>query len=211
MDFDTLRFFSMYSPILPLIFLLLKRAPIRISGALFLFLLVPLTAEMSCDCIQDNFKNCNPIFHIYTITFGLLISYLFYRQINKKFISILILIASSLLLTVSIYEFTYASGYLKNNPYSYNFLTIYSILLCLIYFYFLLIELQVEKILHHSFFWVSAALLIYFGATFSISLFEGFVRAENDDLLMAVWPIQLITTIIYNIILTIAFWNLKRT
>lgn len=213
--YETLSLISALSPVLPLIILITRMKRVTVVYAVTLLLLTTLPFFSDWICYFSSYifhsHNCNSIFHVYTLSIGLVISYLFYSELRKHKISLIIPILTFLFILISIFEFFYSDGYLENNTFSYTYLTILCFTTSLAYFYFLLNEMKVKNILNHSFFWISSAMLIYYGATFSISIFEELIRSDNMELLFAVWPIQLIATIVYNLLLTIAFWNLKKT
>jgi len=215
MGYDTLVLFSMYSPILPLIILLknIRRVTVIYAVTLLLLTIIPFFSDWFCYYSSYLFHshNCNPIFHVYTLSIGLVIAFLFHKELRKKNLSLILLFLTTIFIFLSFFEFFYLDGYLKNDTLSNTYLTILVFSFSLVYFYHLLIEMKIANILTHSFFWICSAFIVYFGATFSISIFEEIVRSDNMELFLAVWPIQLVTTIIYNLLLTIAFWNLKKT
>lgn len=213
--YETLAYLSAFSPVLPIIILTinLKRVTVKNAVTLFLFLLLPLISDWSCyfSVVYFEALSCNPIIHLYTLCIGLVISLLYSFELNSKKAKGILVVFSLLLLITVLLEFIIDKGYMQNNIYSFTFLTVYSILLSMYYFYSILIHVRIDNIIRHPFFWINSAILIYYGATFSITIFVEFVRSDDIKLTYSIWPIQLITTIIYNILISIGLWNLRKT
>jgi hypothetical protein len=197
---------------LPFILLLVVKknslAPKNIHRALVLLCLISIFSDLICYISAPIFKNNNPIIHVYEILSGAVILHIyklnFTNEKTKKIIQLLLFIFVSF----SIFLFFYKDGFIFDNTESTISLKIIVILLSIYYFITLFYELKIRSLKNYYFFWINAAFLFYSSTTFYLFLFEDFVMLGTNEYYL--WPIQLIATIIFNLLLSKGIWAMKK-
>ncbi|MEN9998485.1 MAG: hypothetical protein RI922_1475 [Bacteroidota bacterium] len=211
--YDFLVFSSVISYLLPFI-LSIKKIIFGIRNdelrILFLISIVSFLSEVcSFSFIYFLKLSNNSIVQVYTlIMIGLI-----YRYYRKKVLLAFKNIHGYILVVMLVYMlffFFYDCGFNKMNVFANIFLTLYTILLASIYFYKVYTEMKITNLFQDGLFWINSAFLIYFSSTFYVSLFEEYIRSENSDLLYYTWPIQLVSTMIFNVILSRGIWLMKK-
>ena len=71
--------------------------------------------------------------------------------------------------------------------------------------------LEIIELTKHLPFWISSAMLIYFGSTIFFSLFEEILRGSDNWVFYYTFQIQLSATILFNILITIGLWRTRQT
>ena len=202
---------AIYCPLIPLIILLFKIRKFGI-GSIFLWLiLVPLSTDVLCEIIKGITANCNYLYNGYTLLLGIGMSLLYYKTIQRRSIKILIVCNMVVLFISSLIGCFVTPGYLMYDVVSHLILCVLAMVGSLFYFWELLTDLNVDNILAESNFWINSAILIYFGASISIIAFDEYIVDPDMVLFYMIWPVNLVLTTFYNIILSIGFWNLKKT
>lgn len=111
---------------------------------------------------------------------------------------------------ISIFLFFYDEGFKRNNTISNTLLSLIVISLAITYFYSIFLEMRIKNLKKHFLFWMNSAFLIYYGTTFYLTLFEDFIRSYDNNLYYFIWPILLITNIIFNLILAKGIWTMRN-
>lgn len=205
-------YFSIFIQFLPFFFLIFIKNKVlqKIKRTLLFLCFIYIITDFLSLLLAPIYKNNNPIYHIYTLTTGLLILY-FYKSLftNKK--TILLLNCSMLFFsTISLFLFFYNDGYRFNNTFSNILISVFIISFSIYYFYTLFVKMNIKNLLNYPQFWIVSAFLIFFGTTFYLSLFEDFVRSYNYNLLNYIWPIHLTSTIIFNLLLSKGIWTMRK-
>lgn len=211
--YDFLVFSSVISYLLPFI-LSIKKIIFGIrNNELRILLLISIFSFLSEVCsfsfIYFLELSNNSIVQVYTmIMVGLI--YRYYRNkvllVYKKIHAYILVI----MLIYMVFFFFLDFGFNKMNVFANIFLTLYTILLSSIYFYKVYTEMKITNLFQDGLFWVNSAFLIYFSSTFYVSLFEEYIRSEDLNLLYYTWPIQLVSTIIFNVILSRGIWLMRK-
>jgi hypothetical protein len=210
--FYILMYFSIFIQFLPFFLLLFISNKIlqNLRRILLLLCSIHLVSDFLSLFLAPIYKNNNPIYHIFTLLTGVLVLYFYKSLFASKKIALLIQSLMLMFTTISIFLFFYKEGYKFNNTFSNIFLCVLIVLLSLYYFFNMFIEMKVKNLLKHPQFWIASAFLIFYGTTFYLSLFEDFIRSYNNDLCNYIWPIHLISTIIFNLILTKGIWTMRK-
>jgi hypothetical protein len=197
---------------LPLILLLAVKnnalAPKNLNRALVLLCLISIFSDLICYISAPIFKNNNPIIHVYEILSGAVILHIYKLNFTNEKTKKIILLLLFVFVSFSIFLFFYKDGFKFDNTESTISLKIMVILLSMYYFLTLFYQLKIRSLKNHYFFWINAAFLFYSGTTFYIFLFENFVifgLYKNY-----IWPIHLIATIIFNLLLSKGIWTMKK-
>jgi len=91
-------------------------------------------------------------------------------------------------------------------------LTLFSIVilsLCVNYYFNVISELNIPRISAHPYFWLVTALLLYFGTSIFLTLYENYVRNLGQHMHSVVWAYHNVLNIAYNILLSISVWKAR--
>jgi len=198
---------------LPLFFLLIvknkTKAPNNIYRALVLLCLLSVLTDIICYFAAPIFKNNNPIMNVYGILVGAIMLHIykliFTNEKTKKIIQLLLFVFVSF----SVFLFIYKEGYRYALIESDISLKIIVIPLSIYYLITLFGEMKIRRLKNHYFFWINAAFLFYYSTTFYIFLFEEFVTF-NPVIIYYIWPIHLIASIIFDLLLSKGIWTMKK-
>lgn len=210
--FDTLAYLTALSTLIPLLLVLInkKMAFSLIWKAIFLLCVLSICSNFISLIFTKKFQNNIPIFHLYVgvefVIYGFLYYFIFQGKLMKKIILGYLLIYILVFLSL----FSYFKSIWTVNEVPRILANTFLIFLSVSYFLKVLRELKYESILKDDFFWFNTAVFFYFGTTFYIVIFEGFIRSYEYDLLLFTWPVQLISMIIYNLILAKGIWTMSK-
>ena len=210
--FNGLIYLTALIPILPLILLLVVKkstiAPMNLHQSLILLCLISIFSDLICHFAGPIFKNNNPIYHIYDILSGAVILHIYKLNFTNEKTKKIIILLLFIYVTFSIFLFFYKDGYKFDNTKSVISLKIIVILLSIYYFLTLFYELKIRSLKNYYFFWINTAFLFYCSTTFYVFLFEDFVILGSNEFYL--WPIHLIATIIFNLLLSKGIWTMKK-
>jgi len=82
--------------------------------------------------------------------------------------------------------------------------------LSLLTFYNLAKEASITNLLREPTYWINSAILIHFGMSITGVLISD-IMYHNLNLHLYIWPVVIISNIIYNILFTIGVWQMRRT
>jgi hypothetical protein len=205
---------SLLSYFVPLIIQLriLKRnnAERKILSALFLYILLSIVTEIVNMIVSRIIHNNNPIVHIYTILAFLILAFLYKDMLNMKMINKYFYWFVLPYCCLSFYYSFFVVGLLNVNVLTYLILSITLIFISSYYFYRVYIEMTIHNLFNNALFWINSAFLFYFSSTFYLSLFEEIIQTIDSNLFYYTWPIQLVATIIFNVILSKGIWLMRK-
>jgi hypothetical protein len=173
--------------------------------ALFFYLLLTLTTEISSILLANkgftNFWTLNLFTILEFILVSLIYAYEFNIQKNKLFL----LLVAAFIVTAAI-QFSHDSS---------NSITLFIegmilVTFSAVYFFKVFSDLKIPRLTNYYFFWLNSAFLIYFTVPFFLLLFENFVRTTDLSLAFLLWPIQLVTNISFNTLLSIGIWKIRQ-
>jgi hypothetical protein len=211
--YDVLENTSIAISIVPLLCLGLtwKRAGTPLRWLFFILLAVELIAELFNRFLSWNHINNSFIWHIYTVLYSILLFLIFKNYFSSikaigwfRLMPIIVLISG-------LFEGLIDQGYLEVNTITYLLLCVQSIIYSLVFFYDLINEARIKNLKLYSPFWINSGVLFFFGTTFCLTLFEGYILKFNADLLYYTWSVQLIANIVYHLILSRGIWLMRRT
>jgi hypothetical protein len=146
--------------------------------------------------------------HIFTFLECTFISIIYFLHIETKkiriFISAFYFIFLILFLTIMVLR----SGYNKPDNILSSFEACLFIGLSLYFLYKEINERNVPRLNEYYFFWLNAAILVYFGVSFFLFLF--WVPIEKSTFYSFFKIFSLIVNITYNILLAISVWKIKK-
>lgn len=211
--FEVLMYLAILSPLVPLTCLLIRgnKTIDVLRNVLYVVVLTAIIADTLSLILAKLSINNYPVSHVYVLITGLLLIFLYAHMINWKWIRTAIITMSAIILTTFLYEVLVLKHMNVANTYTNGVTSILMVILSLLYFYSRLDLIKTRSDLYNSYFWVNCAILIYFGSTFFVTLFEQYVRNENPDLFAVTWTIQFIATIIFNLILAKGVWATTKT
>ena len=210
--FNALVYLTALIPFLPLILLLVvknnTKAPKNLCRALLLLCVISILSDLIGIIAGPIFKNNNPIYHIYDILSGAVILHIYKLNFTNEKTKKIIILLLFIYVTFSIFLFFYKDGYKFDNTVSVISLKIIVILLSIYYFLTLFYELKIRSLKNYYFFWINTAFLFYCSTTFYVFLFEDFMMLFTNEIYL--WPIHLIATIIFNLLLSKGIWTMKK-
>lgn len=82
--------------------------------------------------------------------------------------------------------------------------------LALLSFYKLAKEAKVDHLLSNPIYWINSAILMHFGMSITGVLISDIVY-DNLNLHLYIWPVVIISNILYNILFTVGAWKMRQT
>ena len=210
--YNGLIYLTILITFLPLILLLVVRnntiVPKNLRRAILLLCLISIFSDLIGFIAGPIFKNNNPIYHVYDILSGAVILHIYKLNFTNEKTKKIIILLLFIYVTFSIFLFFYKDGYKFDNTKSVISLKIIVILLSIYYFLTLFYELKIRSLKNYYFFWINTAFLFYCSTTFYVFLFEDFMMLFTNEIYL--WPIHLIATIIFNLLLSKGIWTMKK-
>lgn len=202
--------FSSLSCFLPVIFSTLRRKDLNsYMKPLFLLSIVAIVTEITNAVHAFFVVNNYYIFHLYTIVEFSLIC-LFYHRFLKQYFRDLVTIPIILIFLISAYIDFKINGLAKFDNFSISFEAIILSCYALFSFYYILKHLLFENLLNAPVFWVNAGIIIYFSGNLILFVFTNILFRDYSEKYTIVWnSIHSITNLVYNILMSIAFWKTR--
>lgn len=212
LNFNILADLTALSSFIPLFLLLLnyKMAASFLWRAIFFICLNSILANILSLVFAKIYMNNNPVFHFYILIEFWIISVIFYRMLINLNIKRLIIVIQGLFSVYYLSILSFDQGIWKINPYPRILANVFIIILSISYFFQTLVEMKFDVITKDHFFWFNSSFLFYFSTTFYLAIFERFIRSFDNDLIFYTWPVQLISMIIYNLILAKGIWTMRK-
>lgn len=202
---------SSLSILIPFILLLMKIKALNSQfNALLVYIISSIITEIVGLCFLNNDNINLPVYYLFTILETTLISYIFIKEVKEKhYISFLIIgfiifLISSTFGLLWYKSFFHADNFLR--PFEFALILIYS----LVFFYKTILNLNIKDLLNYYFFWFNSAFLIYFGTSFIFFLLLPYVAKENIYFINILGIFHLVMSIIYNTLLSIGIWKIKK-
>jgi len=209
-----LAWVSLYGPLLPLSALIIKgkSASDFVWKALFVFLSVSFVCDFTARILGIEQITNMPVFHIYNFLIGTIICYYYICVLQLRKMKVIIRWLFFFFLFVSAFEFFYRQGYLTFNTVSTWAINVLTIFFTLVWFYQVFFSAEQKNLTKLPEFWVNVGFFFYFGSTMVLTLFSEMIlyTGGNHELTMKLWPIQLVTNVLFNLIILRAVWALKR-
>jgi len=206
----TLFYLSVFTPGVPIVSALINRHSLQ-KHILITILFLPLFSLVS-DLLSWWLVNRvgfqYGILHIYTFLTGTTLFYYFYHLFKKR--KNWVLVCQAVFTAFCILSVFFWGGIHAANTVPNTALNIFLIFFSLSYFVKAINELKYNKITQDIEFWLNFGLLLFYGTTLFISLFETYLRHGNPDTNIYTWPILYIANILFNLILTLGIWKTSR-
>lgn len=187
---------------------LFRKSMVTSTMLLLAFLLLGLFAEVINEILLRIGVATNVPVIIYTIIVSPILIGIYIKEIKLKSVRQFLTILASCLFFSELIWFIMDYKMIMPNVF-YLPLTIICILLSLFYLIEQFIRLEIPDLTRHLFFWVNSALMIYFGVGYFLFIFEKIIR--SDEILFSyIWPIQIVSTILLNSIITYGAWKTRQ-
>ena len=174
----------------------------RIGLLLFFFYFVKDTYSLWLSLHSHNNLYVQNIQAIIELLFiGLLYNAHFPTKNKKRTVAILVCLSTPLLL------FYYKQDAVS--PEIQSIFRVFSIAVCLLYFYSLIDRMIVRNILTYSMFWITSGLLIYTAGTFFIFLFGEYIynpKEVSDDVFDFFWNTSQLLFMIFCLFFSVGLW-----
>jgi hypothetical protein len=210
---DPIFYFFYYITILscglPLLYLMYKWKKTKLNWILFAYFLLACATELASWIIIMQYHMYNIIvINLYNIPLIIIIAILYSHLLDKKMNK---LIFSWLILFVVIFGYLMIFHPIFYTTYTlpYILISIGTIFLAVYYLFRYLMKPERKKVLRDGRFLVNFVIFFYFANTFYLSLFEYLVYF-NNWLHSQLWPIQLFTTILANLMFVYSIYWLKK-
>jgi hypothetical protein len=181
--------------------------------ALFIYLIFSVLTELVIAILTGiQYSGYNStIQFIFTIFEFLTIAYIFWNELNKPILRIMI---TSF---IALYFISLFASYWLTQKLS-TVIDIADIseagiiiILSVIFFFKVLTDLEIPKLTDYPFFWLNSAFLMYFGTTFFLYLFNNAAKEFDQPIVYFLAVIHHIMNITYNILITIALCKVRKT
>jgi len=205
-----ISFTSYLIPILLLVYVITRKTERKLLSVLLFYLVLSVITEIINLIFIELFKNNNPVIHFYTLIGFVNLAYLYKLLFKSKVFDNLYLPISIIFCVLSLYYSFKLKGLMDVNVFPYLIFTIFMVFSSAYYFYKIYTEMKISNLFQDGLFWVNSAFLIYFSSTFYVSLFEDIIKSVDLNLFYYTWPIQLVSTIIFNVILSRGIWLMRK-
>ena len=148
--------------------------------------------------------------YIYALIIGPLIFLLYKNEISARIVKTLCkaLIVGYTLFFLFYFLLNFSKTIDVNIPYIPLIIIVLS--LSLTYLFDTFLKMEIPDLTKSFFFWINTGFMIYFGFSLFLHFFSEIVT-QDIDIFMYTWPIQLISTILFNITILIGIWRTKQT
>ena len=214
--FEYVQDFAIYSPIIPLFFIALFWKSIR-NNPLAQAILLLLCLDFFTDLFAMVFAfwthwhdNTQDIQQVYYFLFSFTTYNVFRLGISNPKAMKIITIAYIAVALFQLYFLITDFGLQHTLIHPVSLLTVLIIFVAVYYFYEIFTEMKIKNLMNHSFFWVCSALLLYVGGAFILKLFQNTMDSIDPNVTGKLWPINNISTIIFNFLILRAIWLMKK-
>lgn len=210
--YSVLVYLTILSPIFPilLLFFINGNYSTKIKVSLLVILFSSLISDVVCLVLSYNGINNNFVIHYYTLIAGL--SFLFYYKsvINKKWMKYFFWISSISFILVNFLESFWYSDIYTANTIAFSSLSVLLIVLALLFFFYRMNVIQSRDEIFDYLFWVNSAVLIYFGSTIILTLFEDMIINIPQEIYNSIWIIQLIASLAFVFMISKGIWTARK-
>lgn len=206
--FSVIKYSSALSILIPITFCIINFKTLNnLLRVLFFYCVITVLMEgigFFLFIANENTYMVQNSFTLLETTLLLIIYYLKFETKNQKR---LIVSFYCLFIALSIYLFIIKKGFNKQDNILNTFESAVFMSCAYFYFFILMKELKILKITDDYFTWINAAILIYFSAGFVMFLFNEYIENLYINLFYLVYCLYLISSIAFNIILSMGIWK----
>lgn len=210
--YSVLVYLTILSPIFPILLLFLTKGKysIQVKISLLIILFSSLISDVTCLFLSFREINNNFVIHFYTLIAGL--SFLFYYKsvINKIWMKYFFWISSISFILVNFLESFWYSDIYTANTIAFSSLSVLLIVLALLFFFYRMNVIQSRDEIFDYLFWVNSAVLIYFGSTIILTLFEDMIINIPQEIYNSIWIIQLIASLAFVFMISKGIWTARK-
>lgn len=174
--------------------------------ALFLYLI----GSMCSDIFSAFFFNFGGLI-AYTFFECLIISYIFWVELESKILRRIVIITSLLFLIVSLCCVVLLDDLNLIDSITTSIEFVIIIFFCILYFFKEFYDLNKPKLTDYWFFWLNSSFLLYFGTSLFIFLFKSYFYELSVTIISFLWSIHLIVNITNNSLISVAICKVKKT
>ena len=147
--------------------------------------------------------------YIYSLILGPLVFLLYKNEISIRTVKLLstALIALYFIFFISYFILNFDLMIEVSIPYI--TLIIIVLMLSLTYLFDTFLKMEIPDLTKSFFFWINTGFMVYFGFSLFLHFFSEVVT-QDINIFMYTWPIQLISTIFFNITIIIGVWRTKQ-
>jgi hypothetical protein len=210
-QFDLLLKLSVFSPLLPVVLLpfKIKRASKLVLGALFLLLIWNFFTDLVSLYMANHGNSNQQIYVGYCAGLSISLFWVYWLEIQEREIKkIMIGVLFSFLTFIGIIVFRF-DGLSEYRPEIYIVLSILVLLGSMMYFVKIYRDLEILNLYGYYFYWLNSGILVYFGSTIILTFFEMSVLSQDIYYHKYLWPIQLISTVMFNLFIARSIWTIK--
>ena len=214
--FGYLQDFAIFSPLIPIFPILFYWKKIG-KNPLIQALLILLCLDFFTDMFAMTFviwnhwhDNTQDIQQVYYFLFSFTTYNVFRLGISNPKAMKVITVAYIVVALFQLYFIIIDFGLQHTLIHPVSLLTVLIIFVSIYYFYETFTEMKVKSLINHSFFWVCSALLLYVGGAFILKLFNNAMNSIVPGISNKLWPINSISTIIFNFLILRAIWLMKK-
>lgn len=209
--YNIVKYSSAISVLIPLICCIIKYKTLNtILRVLFLYLLLSAMSEVIGFYLLTNNIRTYIVQNSFTLIESTLILIIYYRIFDLQKIKKLITFFYSLYFILSIYILFFKNGFDAQDNILNTIESSFFMFLAYFYFYRLMQRMDVAYLTEYYFTWINTAFLIYFSAGFVMFLFNEYIENFYIQLFYLVYCLYLITSIAFNIILSVGIWKIKH-
>lgn len=177
---------------------------------LLCYLIVSLLTDIICWYLAKNGMTNYLIRNVFTLAEFTCLAYIYFKKFDSPGIKTIIKAVTLLFYLTAVFLFVVVDKLNQQEDLLSAISAFFFMLLGYIYGYHLFRDYKISKLQDDSFFWVNNAILIYFSANFVLFLFFGFVVKFKMELFYFVYSFQLLTSIIYYVIISFGIWKAKN-
>jgi len=210
--FDVIKHTSGLSVLVPLISCFYRmKALNQISIALFIYLLISVTADLMGLVFMRNQIKTYVIFNSFTIAECSLFIFIYLSQFEGQQTKMLIKVFFLIFLILAFFIFVLNKGFNKQDSVLSSYEAVLLITLSISYFYKVMSELNIAKLNDYYFAWINTGVLIYFIIGFLLFFFSGYIERRGLRTHNFLYSLHWISNIAYNILLALGIWKIKPT
>lgn len=199
--FDHISAFSVIVPLSLVFFQLTK------LSKTFKFILYLLISSVLADCISliliSNGINSWPVVNLYFIVQFIFLYLVFTQSIKSKVLQLFFYT----FIIFCLVNYSVIQSPLKFNSISSYSGALFMLVLALSYLYRLFWNLPVERVQDLPMLWIAFAVLIYFGGTLFLFLFNNYLIDNEPGTHQAIWVLHNMLNVSKNVFLSIALWK----
>ena len=196
-----------YSTLFPFVLSWIKiKLPIYLNALRVLFF-VSFISTYSNDLFAELYRNNLFVGVIYLTIEFLIFGIIYHSQINDTNVKKYVKYSTIVIVAFSLINLAFIQGFFNQNSFTRSIVSFATICFTIIYFWYLLNNLEVENLFTHPMFWINSGILMVAATSFIIFLFSGYLfQVEDYNPVMTFWILKNTFGVIRNLLFAYAFW-----